>query len=135
MKKKKSTISPESFKKIVQAVYDLSKLPENWNKHGALQIEDSTIKRAIRLLHAFLYKDVLKEVDPKYFFVERLPTDNEIEKIIAEAKKIQTKYFDDPDNTKYYWGHLHNNITPCIKYWTMDILPTFVPFLRCEFWA
>jgi len=87
MNEEKATISPESFKKIVDAVYDLGKLPENWNKHGALQIEDSTIKRAIRLLHAFLYKGVLKEVDSKFFSIQRLPTDKEIEDIIAKAKK------------------------------------------------
>lgn len=125
MNEKKATISPENFKKIVDAIYDLGKLPENWNKHGALQIEGSTIKRAIRLLHAFLYKGVLKEEDSKWFSVQSLPTDEEIEEIITEAKKIQEEYFDDPDSTKYYWGHLDRSITPCINYWTMDISPTF----------
>jgi len=125
MNEKNETISPESFKKIIDAVYDLGKLPENWNKHGALLIEDSAIKRAIRLLHAFLYKGVLREVDPQYSYVKNLPADEEIEEIIADAKKIQEKYSDDPDNTKYYWYHLHTNITPCINYWSMNILPTF----------
>jgi hypothetical protein len=71
-----------------------------------------------------LEEGVLKETS-EFFTITKLPSDEEIQEIIKEGKKEQIKYSNDPNNTKYFWTHLHTHITPQITYWLMDIRPTF----------
>lgn len=108
------TISSENFNKVVDAVYDFGKLPANWDKDGALKIENTVIDRAIQLLYAIKKKGLLIHKDGNPFF-EKYPTEEEMEETIAILKE---EYRDD----ELYEPFLEC-ISPSIRHHVMTIWP------------
>ena len=107
-------ISPETFKKIVEAVYDFGKLPANWDKHSAVKIEKTVIDRAIKLLHALKKKGLLihRNESP---LIHKYPTDEEMEETINILKE-------DYREDELYEPFLRA-ISPNIYYHVMQIWP------------